>query len=248
MTFQLDDSIISWLADHDILFTWAGLSRFRASDAMVVSTSAIIEPFTLFESGRRLCTMGAFSYIRSEPTLDMVIGRYCSIGPGMKVLGTSHPTERFTTSPLTYDRKYFRNRIQITQNVETLTGPGPITIGHDVWIGQDVTIAQGVTIETGAVVAAGALVTRNIPSYEIWGGVPAKLIRRRFPEATCESLLASEWWQYHADTLRQIPMNLEVSIFLDELKRIDEQKKIIAPYEHRGFSEMLAEAINSGSM
>lgn len=55
----------------------------------------------------------------------------------------------------------------------------PITIGHHVWIGTGATVLQGVNIGDGAVIAAGAVVTKNIPSYEIWGGVPAKFIRKR---------------------------------------------------------------------
>ena len=34
-------------------------------------------------------------------------------------------------------------------------------------------------IGDGAVVAAGAVVTKDIPSYEVWGGIPAKFIRKR---------------------------------------------------------------------
>jgi len=37
----------------------------------------------------------------------------------------------------------------------------------------------GVKIGNGAVVAAGAVVTKDIPDFEIWGGVPAKKISER---------------------------------------------------------------------
>lgn len=55
----------------------------------------------------------------------------------------------------------------------------PIHVGHHCWIGTGATILQGVNIGDGAVVAAGAVVTKDIPSYEIWGGIPAKCIRKR---------------------------------------------------------------------
>ena len=55
----------------------------------------------------------------------------------------------------------------------------PIEIDDYVWIGTGATILSDVHIGRGAVVAAGAVVTKNIPPFEIWGGVPAKKIGRR---------------------------------------------------------------------
>lgn len=55
----------------------------------------------------------------------------------------------------------------------------PVTIGNHVWIGTGAIVLQGVNIGDGAVVAAGAVVTKDIPPYEVWGGVPAKFIRTR---------------------------------------------------------------------
>ena len=60
----------------------------------------------------------------------------------------------------------------------------PITIGHHCWIGTGAVVLQGVAIGDGAVVAAGAVVTKDIPAFEVWGGVPARFIRKRNPE--CE--------------------------------------------------------------
>ncbi|MDU7028122.1 acyltransferase [Robinsoniella peoriensis] len=55
----------------------------------------------------------------------------------------------------------------------------PISVGHHCWIGTAAIVLQGVSIGDGAVIAAGAVVTKDIPSYEVWGGVPAKFIRKR---------------------------------------------------------------------
>lgn len=57
-----------------------------------------------------------------------------------------------------------------------------VTIESDVWIGCNVTILKGVTIGRGSVVAAGAVVTKSCPPYSVIGGVPAKVIKKRFSE------------------------------------------------------------------
>ena len=51
-------------------------------------------------------------------------------------------------------------------------------------------IMQGVTLGEGAVVATGAVVTKDVPPYAVVGGVPAKIIKYRFPEEDIEKLLS----------------------------------------------------------
>lgn len=55
-----------------------------------------------------------------------------------------------------------------------------IVIGEDVWIGTNVTILKGVNIGRGSIIAAGAVVTKSVPPYTIFGGIPAKKIGLRF--------------------------------------------------------------------
>lgn len=53
------------------------------------------------------------------------------------------------------------------------------SIADNVWIGGNSTILQGVTVGEGAIVAAGSVVTKDVASYTIVGGVPAKFIKDR---------------------------------------------------------------------
>ena len=53
----------------------------------------------------------------------------------------------------------------------------PVIIEDNVWIGCRCIILKGVRIGKGAIVAAGAIVTKDVPSYTIVGGVPARVLR-----------------------------------------------------------------------
>lgn len=55
--------------------------------------------------------------------------------------------------------------------------PKPVVIGKNVWIGSSSTITPGVRIGDGAVIAAGSVVTKDVESYSLVGGVPAKKIK-----------------------------------------------------------------------
>jgi acetyltransferase-like isoleucine patch superfamily enzyme len=54
----------------------------------------------------------------------------------------------------------------------------PIRIGSGAWIGFGATLLHGVTIGPEAVVAAGSLVRENVPTRQVWAGVPARFIRK----------------------------------------------------------------------
>lgn len=54
----------------------------------------------------------------------------------------------------------------------------PIEIKENVWVASKATVLKGVTIGSHSVVAASAVVTKTIPSQEVWGGVPARFIKK----------------------------------------------------------------------
>jgi acetyltransferase-like isoleucine patch superfamily enzyme len=72
----------------------------------------------------------------------------------------------------------------------------PVVIDEDVWVGARATILKGVHIHRGAIVAAGAVVTRDVPPYAIAGGVPARVLKFRWP---IEDLLQHEQALYPPD-------------------------------------------------
>jgi maltose O-acetyltransferase len=54
-----------------------------------------------------------------------------------------------------------------------------VTIGDHVWVGGNVVILPGVKVGDNAIIGASSLVTKSVPSNEVWGGVPAKLLYKR---------------------------------------------------------------------
>ena len=58
------------------------------------------------------------------------------------------------------------------------TKTGKVVIGNDVFIGAHSVIHPGVTIGDRVVIATNSSVVCNIPSGEVWGGVPAKFIMK----------------------------------------------------------------------
>ena len=59
----------------------------------------------------------------------------------------------------------------------TTVGCKPIQIGSNVWIGMNCIILKGVKIGDGAIIAAGSVITKDVPSWTIFGGSPARLIK-----------------------------------------------------------------------
>lgn len=76
--------------------------------------------------------------------------------------------------------------IILTHYVDTSRTPpgyffrsGPVKIGYDCFVGANVIICNSCSIGDHSIVAAGSVITKDIPPCEIWGGVPAKFIKKR---------------------------------------------------------------------
>ena len=59
----------------------------------------------------------------------------------------------------------------------------PVRLGNNVWIGDGARLCKGVTVGDHSVVGAGAVVTRDVPSYCVAAGNPARVVRELDPEA-----------------------------------------------------------------
>lgn len=72
---------------------------------------------------------------------------------------------------------------------------GPVTIGDYVFIGPRAILLPNINIGRGAVIAAGAVVTKDVPDFEVWGGIPAKKISDRSIKDPHYKLGRAMWFQ-----------------------------------------------------
>lgn len=94
---------------------------------------------------------------------NIKIGNYVMIAQDLFVVANNHHFERTDTPMLLQGSPNFQQ----------------VVIEDDVWIGARVIINPGIRIGSGSIIGAGSVVTKDVGNFEIVGGVPAKLIRKR---------------------------------------------------------------------
>ena len=149
--------------------------------------------------------MARYSYIGTNTIVsDTKIGAFCSIGSSCSIGGGVHPTDRVSTSPVFYDSSNcFKEKNYISADSRNPVKQPQTIIGNDVWIGENVFVSAGVNIGDGAVIGAHAVITKDVPPYAIVAGVPARVLRYRFDEATIKELMATQWWEWSDEKLAE---------------------------------------------
>lgn len=131
----------------------------------------------------------------------LVIGKFCAIASGVKFImgAANHRLSSVTTYPFAvFGGAWAENA---PPHFSQLPFKGDIVVGSDVWIGRESVILPGVHIGDGAVIAAYSVVAKDVPPYTVFGGNPARLLKRRFSAALTETLLRLKWWDLEPETL-----------------------------------------------
>lgn len=133
----------------------------------------------------------------------LIIGKFCSIATGVKFMmgGTQgHNYNWIAAYPLDFlDDDFDGYHLVLPKGHQN---KGDTIIGNDVWIGAESMIMPGINVADGAIIGARSLVTKNIGAYEIWGGNPARLIKKRFTDEDIQKLLQVKWWDWELSKLK----------------------------------------------
>lgn len=121
------------------------------------------------------------------------IGNYCQFGPRVAVYGMNHPTHRVTTY---INRNLFNGKLSPEKAGDL------VEVGNDVWVGYGAILLPGVKIGNGAIIGAGAVVSKNVGSYEVAVGNPARIVKQRFSPGLIEMLNKWQWWNLDPNELQ----------------------------------------------
>lgn len=141
-------------------------ARFRHPETFTIGPGVFIGADALVQGrvdGR--CRIGKRAWIGPQCFLDardLVIGEYAGIGPGVRVLGSTHVG-------LPLDAPITSTDLRIA----------PVHIGASADIGVGAIILPGVRVGAGAIVRAGSVVTHDVRPRTVVAGTPATFVRRR---------------------------------------------------------------------
>jgi len=150
-------------------WAWKRQMRYCGKNVHIRPTYSVIKGVKNLSIGdNTIVSKGATIYCTDAP---LTIGKNVGLGPNPTIVTGDHRIDVIG--------KYL---MDVKAEEKLPENDLPVVIEDDVWTGANITILKGVTIGRGCVIAAGAVVTQSFPPYSIIGGVPAKLLKRRFTE------------------------------------------------------------------
>ena len=120
-----------------------------------------------------------------------IIGPYCAIAGELLIVTGNHSMRHPNVLAGLHARHGWASPLT----------PGDVSIGAACWVEARVTILPGVSIGDGAVVGAGSVVTRDVDSFTVVAGVPARPLRRRCTEDVAATLQDVAWWNWSPERI-----------------------------------------------
>jgi hypothetical protein len=147
--------------------------------------------------------LGDYSYTGPFCFLqNTIVGKFANIAAAVRIGPTMHPMDRPTLHHFTYRRVLYGMDERDDEKFFAWRKAQVARVGHDTWIGHGAIVMPGVTIGDGAVVGSGAVVTKDVPSFSVVVGVPARKIKDRFPEEIAAAMMRIAWWDWPYETIK----------------------------------------------
>ena len=108
------------------------------------------------------CCIGEYNHISASNYI--YIGKNVLTGRRVTIIDNNHGS-------------FEKYQLSIAPLSRPVVSKGPIIIDDNVWIGENAVILSGVHIGEGAIIAANAVVTKDVDSYTMVAGVPAKPVK-----------------------------------------------------------------------
>lgn len=225
----------SWIAELIAMVYRSGVSRKLMLDFVKRLEGGEMHSVTLRDLMKDVygVDVGLYSYgacfVPGLFPRNSSVGNYCSIAEGIRVYRRNHPVTFLSQHPFFYNQRLGLVTEDAIDNVED----NPIVIGNDVWLGSSVTILPNCKrIGDGAVIGAGSVVSRDVPSFAIYAGNPARLVRERYSADVKELIEQSRWWSLPLDRLLEAAGELlfqpvtrsDLEVFLLRLEELSAKK------------------------
>ncbi|MBB1315838.1 antibiotic acetyltransferase [Aliivibrio sp. SR45-2] len=214
------------------VFTFLKKIEYRDRN-IYIPLGSNVDKMSIFEGGNKIGNktffkgkLGYGSYIGSNSNISASVGKYCSIADDVKVISGIHPTSKFvSTSPVFYSLQKSTSIKYVTEQkfseYRKVNDSFDIIIGNDVCISTGVRIIGGLIIGNGAIIGTNAVITRDVEPYSIVGGIPAKVINKRFTDVQIKFLEELKWWDMGEEWLIN-----NVDLFSDIEKLISHHSKL----------------------
>lgn len=125
---------------------------------------------------------GFFPYISENTAPKIIIGDRVHIGAYNRIACADkviiEEDVLFAAYVHITDHSHEFKNVEVPIVEQGIFSKGPIKIGRGSWIGLRAGIMSGVTIGEHCVVASGAIVTKDVPSYTVVAGVPARVVKK----------------------------------------------------------------------
>jgi acetyltransferase-like isoleucine patch superfamily enzyme len=174
------DQMIQFLRDHEQLDellkddapvpVWYDPVVLTKREMIAVSRGSRIDSFVKIEGGLGV-HIGRYVHIASFAHLNigggqLFIGDFAAVASGARIISGSNQLYAASMSACAPES------IQLVEKKRTRMGRFSCVLVN-------ATVFPGVELGEGAVLAAGAVATKDIPAWQVWGGVPAKFLKHR---------------------------------------------------------------------